>query len=149
MHTEIRTPWPASLLDLHMETKQIRTQATKGRHTTMTIAEQKIAVLEWAGWSYGEWTNPKGAKVTCWRRGEGELCWGEEVPPIDTSLDAIAETVAHLEPDLIPDYLEYLQIITQSENRFEVENRFALVSATAPQRLEALCRTLFPERWKE
>lgn len=59
------------------------------------------------------------------------------IPDYLNDLNACAALERQLEPDQWPEYLRQLQLLTQSEHRFEVENRYCLVHATAEQRCRA------------
>jgi hypothetical protein len=71
-----------------------------------------------------------------------------DIPNYPNDLNAMHEAEKTLVPDKFGQYLDRLREITQSENRYEVENRFELVHATARQRCEAFIKTVCPEKWK-
>jgi len=94
----------------------------------MTNDAQKLVLLEWAGWKPEphEWfKNPKGMMT--------------KNPPNLSSLDVIAEFEQKLSPTLAAYYVGFIQEMTTDV--------FEQITLSAPQRLEALVRTL--GLWKE
>lgn len=131
----------------------VTTFGVKGK-SMMTIDEQKRAVWEWMGVDLNKWYCPQSNsatsihfstfRVTYWERhdemqGENGVRLHQDGPDLD-SLDVIAE----VEKKLIN------QFTTQAEAYWRLLGYVQPhpIFATAPQRLEALCRTLWPERWQ-
>ncbi len=102
----------------------------------MTDSEMNIALAEFEGCKYHKPT-------------EEELKSGsyyQYEPDYGSSLDACHRVEVKLDHDK---YTESL-ITVLGAHRFELKEMVWMVTtATAPQRREALCRTLFPERWAE
>ena len=113
----------------------------------MTIEEQKLALLEWAGWTYIKGVSEyDGMEMpyTIWKHGDKKYN-SKDIPNL-FSLDVIAEFVMKLPEHGEPSrdtFIRELQLVT-AKNKNWMD---ACVNATAPQRLEALVRTL--GLWKE
>ena len=107
----------------------------------MTIESQKLALLEWAGWSKKPicfngpicWHNPQG-QVVCYKNQHQHL-------PNLNSLDVIAEMEGKLSDDQWGPYLQRIPEVLHRHGRAASMDR-NWVQLTAPQRLEALVRTL-------
>lgn len=98
----------------------------------MTQQEMHIALCEWMGWKnlgYG-WESPKGSI------GFAKTC--HDLPPL--TLDWLHECEMKLDTCQFIDYCILLKEAVHGDH--------AAIHATKEQRLEALCRTLFPERFK-
>lgn len=110
----------------------------------MTTEEQIIAVAEFNGWkreAFGaeRWLSPCGNWVRI-----------EQLPAYDKDLNAIHGALMALSDnkrDLVN--LKLMEITAGHFDHSEIHDIDAAINAEAPQRLEALCRTLWPERWKE
>jgi hypothetical protein len=124
----------------------------------MTKEEQRIAIGEWMGWT---WQGDKSwEKCSDWYycdwyywslNGVGTYL---RLPNYPEDLNAIHEAVFKLSLLAKVEYSVQLRIVV---SRFHVgwetlsplmKNYYA-ENAAAPQRSEAFCRTLWPERWKE
>jgi hypothetical protein len=116
----------------------------------MNTNEQRIAIAEWMGWTgihhspYATWKPCAGAN---WgmlgkpKDGNPDI----EIPNYPNSLDACADFEGKL---LVGEQRYWIKLleITDRDNGRTMDWR-AFAHASAAQRCEALCRTLFPERW--
>jgi len=99
----------------------------------MTTEEQIIAVAEWRGLKWEHHNN-----------------FPELLPAYDKDLNAIHEVEDALGADNQILYaIRLKEVLGLNQARHWKHVEFDLLHASAPQRLEALCRTLWPERWKE
>lgn len=98
----------------------------------MTTDEMRIAIAE-ACPSIAEIDEDNGG--TFWKRPDPFVIFD----PLN-DLNAMHEVENKLQPDEFPEYLRRLQVITQSEHCFDVENRFFICHATAPERAEAFLK---------
>lgn len=107
----------------------------------MTKKEQQIAIGEWIGWFWhGD---------ASWQKDPNEYYWGT---------NPTSEPEDHIRYCLLPDFTEDLNAIHKAENHLVHTYEYQLWlerltnrnewHATAQQRAEALCRTLWPEKWK-
>ena len=112
----------------------------------MTQDEQRIAIAEWCGWTLEDTGNGK-----CWHK---DGIQAEEAPPVyQQDLNACHEAEKNLSPEQTSRYenLLALQVFKEDKDEYWVNgikhiNAYCF-HATASQRCEALCRTLWPERW--
>lgn len=106
----------------------------------MTIQEQHIALCEWVGW--------KKFTASSWHDPNGVLQF--ELPPF--TLDWLHEVVGKLtdyEYEGEDGFTANLARVTQGNKTPLTGWKFRpMQEATKEERLEALCRTLFPERFK-
>lgn len=129
----------------------------------MTTEEQVIAIAEFCGWRWWSYTDTKGYKFHLLhgptytdkmgqhqggkviKRPDDWSQFASDAPAYAKDLNAIQAAVLMLPDDNslhgLVAYCNTLANICGSHR--------ACVAAEAPQRLEALCRTLWPERWKE
>ena len=106
----------------------------------MTVEEMHIAVCEWMGWSDcsdGTGIHPENVGVSYALR--------NQIPTL--TLDWIHECVKRLGDGQWEDYHTNLVNITGG-NADEGCDFRPVVESTKEQRLEALCRKLFPEKFK-
>lgn len=117
----------------------------------MTTEEQKLALLEWAGWTYIKGVSEyDGMEMpyTIWKHG-GKKYNSKDIPNL-SSLDVIAEFEGGLRdnPFHYANYFGNLfKVVAGRNGEFLGYFNFNMITATAPQRLEALVRTL--GLWKE
>lgn len=97
----------------------------------MSPEQQRIKIAEACGWKRDSrglgWLSPSGEYI--------------DLPDYLNDLNAAHEMENGLKPDDFSKYLLQLQKLTQSEHRYEVENRYALIHATSAQRCEAFLKT--------
>jgi len=126
----------------------------------MTPGGMRVALAGWAGAKIiskkfdrmgGKQTGYKWAwngdeQTPCAPAGGGLYGWGwnseasiEELPNYPGDLNAVAQLEARL-TDV--ERTVYLSFLTKKDQRSLTETWFPAVTATAPQRCEALCRTL-------
>jgi hypothetical protein len=114
----------------------------------MTPTEQRLAIAEFDGWKERK---RDGGLKSHWLHPDGKtLCSAS--PDYLHDLNAIHGAVMKLETiDKRWAYLKNLNLITGSYNGLFEGGVWCwqVAEATAPQRCEALCRTLRPERWKD
>lgn len=117
----------------------------------MTTEQQRIAIAEWAGWKVLDTTTDiNGKKVLWWSKtpsmGDAEA---NGIPDYCNDLNAIHEAEKLL---TIPESVDYEEQLDCVVNREFTEGKsviiFPIWHATASQRSEALCRTLWPERFE-
>ena len=110
----------------------------------MTTEEQKLALLEWAGWKRD------GCDSDQERWKDGTLTFIGNLAGTLSSLDVIAEFENKLKKQMLFCYIDNLCLITNgptAESDGSYKEIGAMLLATAPQRLEALVRTL--GLWRE
>lgn len=136
----------------------------------MTLEQQRIAIAEWKGWKMQSHPD-RIEKVKGWTRPEhwvlnpeGLPCFDFDIPNYPFDLNAMHKAEEHLlvlhdvkltdgiRPinDGTGKYMHELDLITKSEHSqgsLLWHGTFHWLHATAAQRSEALCRTLWPERW--
>jgi hypothetical protein len=102
----------------------------------MTPDEQRIAIAEACGWVAHSWVGYKGRKCQGWLNTKTNLR-SLHLPDYLTDLNAMHEAEKVLTPEQRDTYCDHLG-----------GSLSACAFATAAQRAEAFCRTLFPERFK-
>lgn len=127
----------------------------------MTTKEQIIAVAEWQGWKpetrkmYAGQKNVKGwgfnTHLSMGHRDRQFVTRSDQFPDWANDLHAIMDVVAVLTDQQHPDYINAMcdELGFDGLRLWDDSHAFFAINASAPQRLEALCRTLWPERWKE
>lgn len=144
------------------------TAAEKQKEKSVTTQEQITAVLEKMGWVGIISPNPKATGYIKISDRVKEMLVGlglefaisecrkgfylSNTPNLLHSLDAIALAEALLTDTKRGWYNAELSKLATGRNLFcalqEPDWIFKLLTATAPQRLEAICRTWWPEKWK-
>lgn len=103
---------------------------------SMSTAEQRIALAEWAKWEPREYV----------------ILPNTHVLPIDiiTDLNAVHELEKRLNQDQLRAYGKALAQIIFGLVCYDLclDNWTQILKSTASQRCEALCRVLWPERFK-
>lgn len=103
----------------------------------MTTEQQRIALAEWMGW---EVLMDTAARFKMGRiKGINDGDWSQ-LPNYPSDLNAVNEVEKKLTPEQSEVYLELL-------GKLFGNHIWHIAYATAPQRSEALCRTLFSERF--
>lgn len=122
----------------------------------MTDQEMRVAIAEACGWKFSD-------RALRWP--DGSICASDEDP------STTIETFSYLLPDYLSDLNAMHEAVRSQNNAFTVRYAIHLEhiverdrsthgeddrivhcltsEATAKQRAEAMCRTLFPERFKE
>lgn len=114
----------------------------------MTLEQQRIAIAEWMGWTLIK-VAASHAPMGYADNLSGEL---RIIPDYTNDLNAIHEAEKKLDKSLSAKYQESLvKICVTLDKLFVVGQKYGLdgyvIHASAAQRSEALCRTLWPERW--
>lgn len=129
----------------------------------MTTQDQRIALAEWDGWnSYkcgassvapGKWRlvppNPKQLVAELFETREEAFV--EYTPDYPSDLNAVHELEKKLTEQQRLFYMRKLIQDESVDDAFHVTNGMVwdMTHANAAQRCEALCRMLWPERWKD
>lgn len=134
----------------------------------MTTEEQIIAVAEWQGWrwwSYHDlndqefhflhgpnYTDKMGkiqeGKVI--KRPADWVNFVRDAPAYDKDVNIIRDVIVEkLRPEVANKWADELARSTSFGANPHWTHWYHLANASAKDRLEALCRTLWPERWKE
>ncbi len=116
----------------HWTQTHLGIQSEEGQNNTQS--EMHFALCEWMGWKkslardgYIYWIDPQAPRAL-----------GSQPPPI--TLDWLHEVARKLSEDQTDDYWRYLENMTSAREA---------IDSTREQRLEALCHTLFPKRFKD
>lgn len=119
----------------------------------MTPQEQRIAIAEWRGWTAireQDYCDPivnpyDGPILQFWQGVNPDTGDEEELPDYGGDLNAIAEAVGKLPYEKQSIYMNILtfKVLMKEEGVSDFDRH----QASAAQRTEALCRTLWPERW--
>lgn len=114
---------------------------------SMTINEQRIAIAEWY---FGKWKEIQQGEQEWYIRLE---CQWDKVPNYPLDLNAMHEAEKKLRENQFH-YVDYpiMLFYLESGLKWNGENigyfMFNFIHATSQQRSEAICRTLWPERWE-
>lgn len=119
----------------------------------MTPQEQRIALAEWDGWSHLD----KPLRVDRGFEGWGNAYWTDyngharfDCPDYPSDLNAVHELEKKLTMEQARKYNEILcKLVIPPKVLFAPSPHSFLYHSSAAQRCEALCRVLFPERWKD
>lgn len=114
----------------------------------MTKEQQRIAIAEWMGWSDIKQGPYDGSPFG--RLDTHEL---KPVPNYPEDLNAMHEAEKQLDKSLVAKYQENLiKICVTLDKLFVIGQKYGLdgyvIHATASQRSEAQCQTLWPERFQ-
>lgn len=111
----------------------------------MTLDEQRIAIAEWMGWKKAD---------NCWFGSSPNEKAIKHLPNYPLDLNAMHEAEQKLRENQFH-YVDYPIMLFYLESGLKWDGKnmgyfmFNFIHASSQQRSEALCRTLWPERWEE
>ena len=108
----------------------------------MTPEQQRVAIAEWCGWKFVPSHDVGGVAIPEYWENDQRIHEIDELPDYLSDLNAIHEAEERCNSSQCIEYIKRLQDVVGG-----VPGCFAHHCADAAQRAEALCRTLWPERW--
>jgi hypothetical protein len=133
-----------------------REVGASGGGGVMTQEQQRIAIAEWMGWIYhGESSRKKEADTFYWKHNEKEVMY-QKLPNYPEDLNAMHEAEEKLDRSQFMRYYSKLLGVIIGVDKSSPEESYLnspltssqmAVIAPPAQRSEAICRTLWPERW--
>lgn len=120
----------------------------------MTLEQQRIAIAEWMEAKHIQFVGSKAWTFQSYNDSEDLLCpitdeqgCLEDVPNYPSDLNAMHEAEKKLNPSERVKYVYAIWELTKDEWTHGQSREFLSINATSQQRSEALCRTLFPEKF--